>query len=219
MIVLSVKPDVASLARALDAFATRQLPFATSQALNQVARRAVDAERKAMTSDLDRPTSFTLRGVSMRPARKENPTAVVYIQPIQARYLAPSIKGGVQVLGSSRAILAPKNVRLNTFGNIPRGLLAALRARPDILIGPVTFADGNTINGVWQMPTGERKGGRMGRGITGGRRSGWKLLIRFADPSTIEARYPFGQATLATAAREFPVELRRQLVAAMRTAR
>jgi hypothetical protein len=219
MISFSVKADIAGLSRRLDDLARKQLPYATSLALNAVARQAVQAERQAMRSQLDRPSPFTLRGVTMLPARKESPTAWVYILPIQAHYLAPSVIGGPQVLvGQNRAVLAPKNVRLDAYGNVPRGLLAALKARPDIFIGPVTFADGHTVNGVWQLPPGERKGGRTGRGITGGRRKGWKLLIRFADPVELKARYRWGEAT-AQAVKIFPMELRAALTKALATAR
>jgi hypothetical protein len=218
MIGFSVKPDLQAFYRSLDLLQKKQLPFATALALNAVARQAVTAERAAMKSSLDRPSPFTLRGVTMLPARKDSPTAWVYILPIQARYLAPSIVGGAQVLNQNRAVLAPKNVRLDAYGNVPRGLLAALKARPDIFIGEVTFADGRKVNGVWQLPPGERKGGRTGRGITGGRRKGWKLLIRFADPSDIKPRYPWGEAT-GQAVKAFPAELRNAMARAMATAR
>jgi hypothetical protein len=98
------------------------------------------------------------------------------------------------------------------------GLLASLQARPDIFVGPVTFADGDTVNGVWQLPPGETKGPRSARSIIGGRRPGWKLLIRFADPAILPARYQFGKATMAQV-KTFPDELRVALQKAMATAR
>ena len=215
-----MRADVAAFARQLDDVMRRQLPFAVARALTETAKKAADAERDEMRRSLDRPTPFTLRAIAVRPATKANQTAVVYIQPLQAAYLAPVIRGGQQALGDKRAILSPKNVRLDAYGNIPRGLLARLRARPDILIGVVTFADGRRIDGVWQLPPGEtRGGGRTGRGITGGRRKGWKLLIRFADPVKISARYRFGAASTATARREFPSELRAAMAQAVATAR
>lgn len=218
MIQFSVKADIAGLSRRLDDIARKQLPFATSLALNAVARQAVQGERRALQSSLDRPEPFTLRGITMMPARKESPTAWVTILPIQARYLAPSIIGGPQVLNRNRAVLAPKNVRLDAYGNVPRSLLAALKGRPDIFIGEVTFANGHRISGVWQLPAGEKRGGRTGRGITGGRRKGWKLLIRFADPQDVTPRYRWGEAT-GQAVKAFPSELRAALTKALATAR
>lgn len=138
--------------------------------------------------------------------------------PIQARYLAPSVVGGPQVLNRNRAVLAPKNVRLDAYGNLPKGLIAQLAARPDIFIGAVTFADGHTVNGVWQLPPGERKGKRSARSIVGGRRKGWKLLVRFADPAELKPRYRWGEAT-AGAVKLFPADLRAALAKALATAR
>lgn len=226
MIGINLSADLKAFSARLDAFAKRQLPFAAAQALTAVARKAADAERVAMQRSLDRPTPFTLRAVAVTPARKNNPVAWVYIRPIQARYLAPSIVGGEQILGQgSRAVLKPDDIRLNQYGNIPRGALKRLLARPDVFVGPVTFKSGQVINGVWQRPDyGQRKAGGRGskrntQNRVGGARTGLKLLIQFADPVELKPRYRFGQATIATARREFPGELRRAMAKALATAR
>lgn len=222
MLQISVSADVARIRRQLDDVARRQLPFAAARALTAAARRGAEAERQAMRTKLDRPSPFTLRGVAVQPARKEDLKATVLILPEQARYLAPSIVGGPQILGRSRGILRPKNIRLDRYGNIPPGLLAALKGRPDIFIGTVDFRDGQKISGVWQMPpaAAAAKSARLShKGLTGGRhRKGWKLLIRFSDPVDIAARYPFG-AAIANVKAHFPADLDAALARAVATAR
>lgn len=204
MIGISLAADIGAFAKGLDDWARRQLPFATAQALTATARKAVPAEQAMMRATLDRPEAFTQRGVAVIPARKDNPVAWVYIKPVQARYLAPSIRGGEQVLTSGQAILDPVDVKLDPYGNIPRRLLARLKGRIDIFIGVVETRSG-PVNGVWQRP---------GKG-----RRGLKLLIRFADPKPIAARYPFGKATIAIARGVFPAELRAAMRQALATAR
>lgn len=204
MIGISFKADLKALERRADDIAKRQLPFAAAQALTAVARLGAEAERAAMAKALDRPEPFTLRGVAVKPARKAMPVAWVYLRPIQAHYLAPSILGGPQVLNANRAVLAPVDVRLDAWGNIPRRLLARLRGRADVFIGPVKTRAG-VVNGVWQR--------------VGGRKHGLKLLIRFKAPVVLAARYRFGEATRAAAAAAFPAALRAALARAVATAR
>jgi hypothetical protein len=107
MISVSVKSDVAAMRRGLDSVGRGQLPFALAQALNEVGRAAVAAEREALRRAMPTSTPFTLRGVRLWSARKATPIATVFIPPIQARYLAPEIEGGTQVLNRGQAILRP----------------------------------------------------------------------------------------------------------------
>lgn len=198
MIAINLSADLGALKRRLDDVSRRQLPFAAAQALTATAKRAGAAEAAAMQQSLDRPRPFTLRGVSWVAARKERPTAWVFIKDIQAHYLAPSIVGGPQLLNRNRAILDPVDVKLDQYGNIPRRLLARLRGRKDVFVGVV-----KGVNGVWQR--------RPGHGLV--------LLIRFVPPKQLKVRYPFGQATLATARREFPRALDAALTKALASAR
>jgi hypothetical protein len=234
--MITIKLDAKALSRQLDAFARKQLPFAAAQALNVVARAGIKAEQAAMRADLDRPKPFTAnQGLRLLSATKAKPAATIYIPPTQSRYLAPEIEGGAQVLNrGSRAVLRPIDQATDQYGNLPRGLLARLKGRPDIFIGTVTFKrSGQSINGVWQRVVqrsdrhGQRSEFRRRKGgwerrlpdKSEGEARGLRLLIRFADPVQVKTRYPFGQATIATARALFPGELRRQLAAALRTAR
>lgn len=231
MIRIDVKADVRKLRAELDDFAKRQVRFATAQALNAVAKAGIEAERQAMSRDLDRPRPFTTQqGLRLKSARKDDLEAAIAIPPIQSRYLAPEIEGGLQVLpGSSRAILRPINQATDQYGNLPRNLLSRLKGRPDIFIGTVKTKSG-PVDGVWQriivsaggtaVPTHIRHRGTWlaGQRATNERHS-LRLLIRFSDPIPVKTRYPFGQAAIATVKRMFPGELRRQLALAIRTAR
>ncbi len=186
---ISVKADIKKLTAQLDGLARKQIPFATAQAINGIAKRAAEAEAKAMTEQLDRPTPFTQRGIGIIRARKGMPYAVLFIKDIQARYLKPEIMGGPQVLGkggSAKAILQPIAQAVNQYGNIPKGALGRLRNRKDIFVGPVTIR-GRTVSGVWQRSKAAR-----------GKAGGLKLLIRFADPKQVKTRYRWGDAVRRT---------------------
>ena len=223
--MITVRADVDKLSRSLKAFAQKQLPFATAQALTATARIVADAQKKNMVKVLDRPAPFTLSSIRVTPATKGSLKASVFMMDRAARYMEPFLNGGLHTL-NSRAVLAPKNVPLNSFGNIPAGLLARLKSRPDIFIGAVTFHDGQKISGVWQMPPAatatmrKENGKRISRAaLPGGHRKGWKLLIRFSDPIPVKQRLDWFGVAERTARASFTVELNAALGRALATAR
>jgi len=161
----------------------KQIPFATAQALTSVARQIAAAEKTAFQRKLENPTPFTVNSVGAVGARRDNLTATVFVRDIAAGYLAPLEFGGVHKL-NGQALLNPKDIKLNKYGNLSRNKISQLKAKSNVFIGDV---DG--INGVWQRVKAKR--GRKGkkrqkRSANGTRRAREKnpmpkLLIRFGD--------------------------------------
>jgi hypothetical protein len=115
------------------------------------------------------------------------------MKDITAKYLAPYESGGVHVL-PSKALLNPKDIKLDQYGQLPKSTLARLKARPDIFIGPVTTKAG-IVNGVWQRSTSPnaKVKGRGGRVLRGANKTGrLKLLIRFGDALPVRKQLRFG---------------------------
>lgn len=84
-------------APALDAIISelgKQGAFAVVQALTATAKDVQAAEREGLEQSLDRPTPFTLNAFGVEPATKTNPTARIFMRPIQSRYLQWQIEGG-----------------------------------------------------------------------------------------------------------------------------
>jgi hypothetical protein len=115
----SLKRDIDKVTRQLRGIARDQIPFATSLALNQVAKDGQRRAQRQMRLDLDRPTPFTVRGVRHLRSNKRNLYAEVYIQPDQAEYLKYQIRGGRRT-PRNKAIKVPVQIKLNKYGNIPR---------------------------------------------------------------------------------------------------
>lgn len=105
----------------------KQVRYAAAVALTRTAKAVKDAVPAAMERDLDRPTPFSKGGVFVSPARKDNLTATVGFMDRQAGYMKYQIGGGVRSAGP-RGIKLPGNIVLNQFGNIPKGLIAKLKA-------------------------------------------------------------------------------------------
>lgn len=109
----------------------KQSAFAFASALTAQVKAIAEGLPGQMSSQLDRPTLFTQRGVFITPARKDSLRAVVGIKDAQAEYLHWQVEGGVRA-PRKVALKLPGSIELDGFGNIPRTavkrLIAAARS-------------------------------------------------------------------------------------------
>ncbi len=105
----------------------KQVDFAIAMALTKTAKQIQQAMPAALDETFDRPTPFTKRGTYLKAARRDSLVAEVGFRDIQAKYLKLQAEGGQYTPGEA-GIKLPGNVQLNTFGNIPRGLIDRLKA-------------------------------------------------------------------------------------------
>lgn len=204
----------------------KQIPFATARALTSVARQIEQGEKKGFQRQLQNPTPFTVNSVRSTAARKTNLTAKVFVMDTAASYLDPFEFGGVHKLNSN-ALLNPKNIRLNKFGNLSRNKLAQLKARPDVFIGTVTTAAGQHVNGVWQRKKVKKvkKGKkRLRRSPNGTRRERQKqrppkLLIRFGNALEVKEHLNYFDRANKMAEVLMPSALSLAMAEALKTAK
>lgn len=229
MIGISVKSDLKKLTRSLSDLAAKQVPFAQAQAINATAKRVQGAETENIRATFKSPTPFTQNSVAIKRARKSSPTAIVYVRDITAKYLKPYETGGVHVL-PGLALLNPKNIPLNTYGQLPRGIVDKLKGRPDVFIGAVRLKNGDTINGIWQRPTDTKRvtllnarGKRLGKlnrlkATEDNPRGKLKLLIRFGDALPVKKQLNYGkrarQIVNQYLAHDFDVALKKAMATA-----
>lgn len=219
MVSISIKAELKPLHRAMIALGAKQVPFAMSLALNDLATGVVAIESKAIADTFDTPTPFTQNAIRTVRATKARAVATVAIKDIQAEYLEPYVAGGNRSLGKKRGMLAPRSIGLNQYGNLPKSKLASLRSKPNVYIGPIKTKSGRVINGVWQRPTKAKrpKGGK----IAGAQpRQSLKLLIQFEDTTPVRKRLLFEKLARTyiqrNAALAFDAALRRALATATR---
>lgn len=232
---LQVKVDLRGLKRGLSDVKRKQLPYATALALTMTAGHVGEGWQEEIKADLDDPTPFTVNSVGVRGATKSRLVATVFIKDIAAAYLEPLTDGGPHFLGGKKGLLNPKNVTLNQYGNLTKGKLAALKAKGNVFVGPVTFKNGQTINGVWQRGArGRRKkvGRRGGEFGTKGKHhlkdnaaqglssaTTLKLLIRFTDPLEAKPVLRFQARTERDVLKYFEPSFAKAFNRAMATAR
>jgi len=124
--------------------AQRQLPYATSLALNRTGQLILEALVRTTSESFDRPTPYTLRALRLRRATKENLVAVVDYRDgagkgISAdKYLPPNVLGGGRGLKRSERALArvglpaqaytvpAAGAELDAYGNMSRGQIVRL---------------------------------------------------------------------------------------------
>lgn len=189
---ISIRSNVKEITKSLSALAYKHVKFATAQALTALAKEVQADEIQNIASTFKKPKPFTQKSVGVQGARKDTLTAVVFVRPIAAKYLAPYEGGGNHVMpGTSKAILNPKSIRLDQYGQLPRKVLDRLKARRDVFIGPVKSKSG-TVNGVWQRIPAKRK-----------QPAHLKLLIRFGDSLAVNKRLNYRSRAKALVDRRF----------------
>lgn len=225
MIDVSVRSNLKAAQSSLSALAQRQIPFATASALTALAKRVAAEERKALSRVFDRPTPFTLNAIGVRAARKTNLQATVFMKDIAASYLAPYEFGGVHKL-NGRAMLVPKGTPTNQYGNLPKAVLARLKGRTDVFIGPVKTKNGDVINGVWQRPyirdNQKLRGMSRMHGLVNAKTNTTgklKLLIRFTDTQEVTKHLGYMARAKVCVAAHFNEEFSRAMTQAMASMR
>lgn len=199
----------------------KQIPFATAQAMTAVVRKIEDAQKVAMQRNLDNPTPFTVKSVRSKGARKTDLKAKVFVMNTASAYLEPFETGGVHKLNGS-ALLNPKDIKLNKYGNLPRNKLSSLKSKENTFIGDISG-----VNGVWQRKKakkGKKGRKRLQRSPNGTRRDRKKqpmpkLLIRFGDALPVEPVLGYQDRAMKMTQALLPQEINRAIAEAIRTAR
>ncbi|NID15395.1 hypothetical protein [Luteibacter yeojuensis] len=203
---ISLRSNLKQVTKQLSALAYKQVDFAASQAINDLARQVAAAEKENIKATFEKPKPFTVNAVGVRGATKRTLTATVFMRPVAAKYLAPYEQGGVHKL-PGRALLNPKNIRLDQYGQLTRSTLQRLKARRDVFIGPVNTKHG-PVNGVWQRTKAAR-----------GQPAGLKLLIRFGDALPVKKRLGWVSTAKGILERGWHGAFERAMARALATAR
>lgn len=193
--------NIREVERGLSDFARREVPFATSKAINAVALAAREESGDVMRRSLDRPTRFTQRAFAVRRSSKRNLTASVFAKDRQAAYLTFAESGGTR-RPKRTAIRVPSKARRNRYGNMSRK--ATDRA----------YATGRAFSGVPRG--GGRPGGIYLRSQNSKRLS---LLVTYARSLRYSPSMMMRKALNDLIHAELPRHFERELAAAIRDSR
>jgi hypothetical protein len=185
--------------------AEKNLRFGIARGLTQIARAASGEANAAMEQRFQAPTPFTRKATAFTPASRDNLTAFVFVKNIQAGYLHLQETGGERRPKPGSPINVPVGQRPNVYGNIPRGAIARLKAKP----GTFTVGQGERLPpGIYQRRKGTRRRG-----------AGLKLLIAFERIARYRPRFRLRQTVSDTVRRDGRKTLAASIMAAFRTAK
>jgi len=127
---ITVKADTKRLSANLKRIHRRQIPYATSVALNKTAKRLVTAEQKQMRAKLDRPTPQTIKAVRIfQYAKKTALTARVGFLSWANDYMQYQVHGGTRPIKKKYNSVPSVHRKLNAYGNIPGKKTGIIKAK------------------------------------------------------------------------------------------
>lgn len=149
-LALSIKSNLREVENSLDGLARQQLPFAASQAVNRLARQAIEDLKTEMKKVFDRPTPYALNAFYWTKATKRSLAAEIRAKDGFGKgtpawkFLGPEVFGGTRRMkrferaleahGLGGFTVPGRGARLNQYGNISQGqieqILSALGVEP-----------------------------------------------------------------------------------------
>lgn len=219
----------------------KQLPFATSVALNRTAVLCrSDAAAASKENGTAKPFTTSENAFYISPSHKTNLVAEIGYKDIQLRYMKWQLGGGqrtakgfevkLRAMGvlPSGYVTVPASIQLDSYGNIPRSVLATiigqLATSLRVFGGRGKRMHGNALFIV--LPgSADHRTGKMHPGIwqriERGGSSNIKPLIFFVSAANYKATkfFDFQGVAQKTAEREFPGQMTKALDEAVSTAR
>lgn len=196
---MTVSSNYKQVIKKLNRIQKRQVPYATSQGLNDTAFDARKALRVQVVKKLHNPTKFTVNAFLVERANRLKLKSVVFVEDKRVSYLQWAILGGIRITpGIGTGV--PVNQKLNKYGNIP-GRAKGLVKKKSQFIATI-----KGITGVW-----ERMGGKQARRV--------KLVTAFEQQTEYKPRFPFYKIINGVARSQFLRHFKRRFAHAVRTAR
>ena len=215
--MFSVGVDTRAVTKLLSNLQAKQLPFAISTALNDVAFTTQAAERAALPSVFHNPRPFTRKSVMVGEATKAKLEASVFIRPDVAAYLAPYEFGGVHVVPGA-AQLVPVHIRLDQYGQITQTTLKRLNALAADPGSGVFFGEVHGVRGYWLRPKVRFDAKRAAKGQKQPR-ARLTLIAKVEQPVTVHEHLDFVANATHQAVAAWPGAFQRAMAKAIATAR
>ena len=235
--MLSVQSDTKQLTAYLKGVQKKQIPFATKNALNDVAFDARSFVKKYLPRRFDRPTQGLISSVQVKKTNKKDLTAIVGFAGLgfrttkwsesPAKIMRRHIKGGTRFPKMGGKLRIPSEtkgggIKINMFGNIAgkKNKIAKMIGKSDQFFEGVPKGNfSNKDRGIWERTPANNKRAK------GSKAKKWKatgkIVQRIAyEPFTkYKARYPFEKIVVLAVNKNYKKRFERALKEALKTAR
>lgn len=144
---INIKADTKEINKSLTSFQKKQIPFATSKAINKTAFQT----RRQLQKDMDNifrkgATGFTKKGVFVKPSNKANLQGNVFILKEQAKYLERQVFGGIRRESFAIPIPFRNRIGLTNQGNLTKAKFKSLVNNKNNKI-----LDVNGVKGLYEL--------------------------------------------------------------------
>jgi hypothetical protein len=234
-----MKADIKQATRKLRGAQKKQIPYATSRALNDTAYQTMQHAKSEAKRRLHKPTRSTLKGIVYKKTNKRDLVSKVFISSRWefsgvdvAKYLGPNIVGGSRELKRSEKLLRNRGILpagkfltpapgwTNAAGNLKPGVLTRVLSQLSAFQQQGYNAN---ISGKSKKRAAYIQNAKFyviqNVGIFTRRGGKSQPVLFFADRPTYRVRYPFKKITMSKASRIFPALMRKHLKQALRTAK
>jgi hypothetical protein len=148
MIEINVKADIKDAVRYLDNVQRKQIPFATSVALNETAKDVQAATYDQFRKSFDRPTPIVMKSLRIKYAKKTDLTAMVFMKDkglggknanSMAEILGHEFSGGSRIhkkiefvlqqwkfISTGEYVVPGAAARMDKYGNMSRGQIVQI---------------------------------------------------------------------------------------------
>lgn len=188
------------------------LPYIVARALTLAAKDAQAAVVAQMPKAFDRPTPYSLNALRTKPATAREPVAQVLVKDMpggKKHYLLLQEFGGVRTAAQAKTLALPfgkaqPSIRLNQYGNAPRGIAKSLLARETY---KPAGAEGGSYGGgvfsgvpkgrpeekagIWRRPKRKRATKGKAKGQVTNRDQPLKMLLAYERTATYRPRWGY----------------------------
>jgi len=234
-----MKADIKAATAKLTRAQRKQIPYATSRALNDTAYQTMVHAKAEAKRRLRKPVRATLTGIRYKKTNKRDLVSRVFVADSNegaginvAKYLGPQIRGGSRELKRSEIMLRRRGILPGDkyIAPAPGWMNAAGNIKPGVITRVLSQLSAFYIPGSTQNVSGRSKKRAAyiqnakyfvipNKGIFTRRGKGIQAVLLFISKPTYSIRYPFKKITMSKAARIFPALMRKHLATALRTAK
>lgn len=198
--MIKIGSNIRDFTKGLTRLQKKQMPYATSKAINKIAKEKAEPAITKELRRLDNPIPFTIKGTFVKYSNKnQRPiTAIVGVKDIQAKYLIHAEEGGISK-AKGKAKPVPTSSAKNKYGNLPKSKTEAIGK------GKV-FSDkprGGRPGGIYQR-MGTKKNPKL------------KMIASWHRSTRHTPQIRIGARVRIAVDRNFNKELAKQLASAMR---
>lgn len=212
---MRIKVDVSEATKYLNSIAAKQLPFATSLAINETAKRVQEAQREEVKKHMKIRRPWVLQGVKIIAWARKNMLSAIITIDAERDFLAKFEDGGMK-RPRGEHIAVPDSVRRTKADIVSRGQRPKSFNFREAGSGPeAKILKGNRRTFIIERPDGS--GGiyqRYGKGANAIRR-----LYSFTSDALIHPILHFHDTAKRVVPQVFATEFRKAFERAMATAR